>query len=82
MLKKVVGTGKPQTARRGIDAIEAESERLERLVESLLVLTRGDDGAPFDVGLHDLAEVAAEGRHHRESRRREQGPHRVHEAAR
>lgn len=59
MLKKW-GLEDPVTARRGIDAIEAESERLERLVESLLVLTRGDDGAPLDVGLHDLAEVAAE----------------------
>ncbi len=59
MLKKW-GLEDPGTARRGIDAIEAESERLEQLVESLLVLTRGDDGAPLDIGLHDLAEVVAE----------------------
>lgn len=59
MLKKW-GLEEPKTARRGIDAIEAESERLERLVESLLVLTRGDDGAPLEADVNDLAVVAAE----------------------
>lgn len=30
------------------------------LVESLLTLTRGDEGAPIEVGRHDLGEVARE----------------------
>lgn len=30
------------------------------LVESLLTLTRGDEGAPLDVGRHDLGEIAKE----------------------
>ena len=30
------------------------------LVESLLALTRGDEGAPIEVGRHDLGEVAKE----------------------
>lgn len=50
----------PRTARESVAAIDRESERMQELVESLLALTRGDEGAPLDVGRHDLAEVAAQ----------------------
>ena len=50
----------PETAREGVAAIDRESARMQDLVEGLLALTRGDEGAPLDVGRHDLAEVAEE----------------------
>ena len=50
----------PETARESVAAIDRESARMQDLVESLLALTRGDEGAPLDVGRHDLAEVAEE----------------------
>ncbi len=50
----------PQTAREGVAAIRQESERMHRLVESLLALTRGDEGAPLEIEDHDLAAVAEE----------------------
>lgn len=50
----------PRTARESVAAIDRESERMQELVEDLLSLTRGDEGAPLDVGRHDLAEVAEE----------------------
>jgi signal transduction histidine kinase len=33
---------------------------MQRLVEGLLALTRGDEGAPLEIGDHDLAAVAEE----------------------
>ena len=54
------GLQDPRAARKGVDAIDRESERMRDLVESLLALTRGDEGAPLDVGGHDLSAVAAE----------------------
>jgi two-component system OmpR family sensor kinase len=48
------------TARRSVRVIRRESGRMRGLVESLLTLTRGDEGAPLDVGRHDLARVAKE----------------------
>ena len=48
------------TARRSVRAIRREAKRMRDLVESLLTLTRGDEGAPLDVGRHDLAEIAKE----------------------
>jgi signal transduction histidine kinase len=50
----------PEIARESVAAIDRESGRMQELVEALLALTRGDEGAPLDVGRHDLAEVAAE----------------------
>ena len=50
----------PETARESVAAIDRESSRMQDLVESLLALTRGDEGAPLDVGRHDLVEVADE----------------------
>ncbi|MEJ7842914.1 MAG: HAMP domain-containing sensor histidine kinase [Rubrobacter sp.] len=50
----------PETARESVAAIDRESARMQTLVEALLALTRGDEGAPLDVGRHDLARVAEE----------------------
>ena len=55
VLEKDIGT-----ARRSVRMIRGEAERMRGLVESLLTLTRGDEGAPLDVGRHDLATVAKE----------------------
>jgi signal transduction histidine kinase len=54
------GLRDPQTAREGVAAIRQESERMRRLVEDLLALTRGDEGAPLEIEDHDLAGVAEE----------------------
>jgi two-component system OmpR family sensor kinase len=54
------GLRDPQTAREGVAAIRRESERMQRLVEALLALTRGDEGAPLEIEDHDLAVVAEE----------------------
>lgn len=50
----------PKTTRESVRSIRREAERMRSLVEALLSLTRGDDGAPLDVGRHDLSEVAQE----------------------
>jgi two-component system, OmpR family, sensor kinase len=49
-----------QTAQEGVTAIRQESERMQRLVEGLLALTRGDEGAPLEIEEHDLAAIAEE----------------------
>jgi signal transduction histidine kinase len=49
-----------ETARRSVRAIRREAGRMRGLVESLLTLTRGDEGAPLDIGRYDLAEIAKE----------------------
>jgi signal transduction histidine kinase len=54
------GLRDPRTAREGVEAIRQESERMQRLVEGLLALTRGDEGAPLEIEHHDLAAVAEE----------------------
>jgi two-component system OmpR family sensor kinase len=54
------GLRDPRTAREGVAAIRRESERMQRLVEALLALTRGDEGAPLEIEAHDLAAVAEE----------------------
>ena len=54
------GLRDPQTAREGVAAIRQESERMQRLVEALLALTRGDEGAPLEIANNDLAAVAEE----------------------
>ena len=50
----------PERAKRSVVAIRREADRMRDLVESLLALTRGDEGAPMDVGRYDLATVAEE----------------------
>jgi two-component system OmpR family sensor kinase len=54
------GLRDPRTAREGVAAIRRESERMQGLVEALLALTRGDEGAPLEIETHDLAVVAEE----------------------
>jgi two-component system OmpR family sensor kinase len=49
-----------QTARRSVRAIRREAGKMRSLVESLLTLTRGDEGAPLDVGRYDLGKIAKE----------------------
>ena len=50
----------PNRAKRSVAAIRREAGRMRDLVESLLALTRGDEGAGLEVGRHDLAAVAEE----------------------
>jgi signal transduction histidine kinase len=50
----------PERARRSVGEIRREAGRMRNLVESLLALTRGDEGAGLEVGRHDLAAVAEE----------------------
>jgi two-component system, OmpR family, sensor kinase len=54
------GLRDPRTAREGVAAIRQASERMQRLVEGLLALTRGDEGAPLEIEDHDLAAIAEE----------------------
>ncbi len=50
----------PQRAKRSVGVILREAGRMRKLAESLLALTRGDEGAALKVGRHDLGAVAAE----------------------
>jgi len=50
----------PRRAKRSVGVIRREAGRMLSLVESLLALTRGDEGAGLKVGRHDLANVAEE----------------------
>ncbi|HET7479593.1 MAG TPA: HAMP domain-containing sensor histidine kinase [Rubrobacteraceae bacterium] len=54
------GLEDPTVARESITAIRNETDRLRALAESLLALTRGDEGPPMRVEPADLATVAAE----------------------
>lgn len=49
-----------QTAGEGVDAIERESTRMRGLVESLLMLTRGDEGLKLELEEADLGREATE----------------------
>lgn len=50
----------PKTARQSVRAIRREAGRMRSLGESLLALSRGDEGAPLELGSYDLAAVAEE----------------------
>jgi two-component system OmpR family sensor kinase len=50
----------PERAKRSVGVIRGEAGRMRNLVESLLSLTRGDEGARLEVGRHDLGAVAEE----------------------
>jgi signal transduction histidine kinase len=50
----------PARAGRSISAIRREARRTRTLVESLLALTRGDEGANLQIGYHDLRAVVEE----------------------
>jgi signal transduction histidine kinase len=60
MLDEWALQGDKATARRSVGAIRREAEKMRGLVESLLTLTRGDEGAPMEVGRYDLGAVAKE----------------------
>jgi signal transduction histidine kinase len=60
MLDEWALEGDKETARRGVGTIRKEAGRMRSLIESLLTLTRGDEGAPMEVGRYDLGAVAKE----------------------
>jgi two-component system, OmpR family, sensor kinase len=50
----------PEMARQSIEAIREESTRMQRLVEELLSLARGDEGAALELAPQDLSAVTEE----------------------
>jgi signal transduction histidine kinase len=58
-LLKEWGAEDPRTAREGAETIHTEASHMIKLVEDLLSLARGDEGAPLDPRPHDLDAVAA-----------------------
>jgi signal transduction histidine kinase len=50
----------PERAKRSAGAIRVAAGRMQNLIESLLVLTRGDENTGLEVGRHDLGAVAEE----------------------
>jgi signal transduction histidine kinase len=60
MLDEWALEGDEETTRRSVGAIRREAGRMRGLVESLLTLTHGDEGAPMEVGRYDLGAVAGE----------------------
>jgi two-component system OmpR family sensor kinase len=53
----------PERAKLSAGVIRAAAGRMRNLVESLLVLTRGDESTGLEVGRYDLAAVAEEAAH-------------------
>jgi two-component system, OmpR family, sensor kinase len=61
MLDEWALEGDPQRAKQSVGVIRREAGRMRSLAESLLALTRGDEGAEeLKIGRHDLAAVAEE----------------------
>src|SRR5215218_5708569 len=60
MLDEWALDGDKETAHRSVDTIRREAGRMRGLIESLLTLTRGDEGAPIEVGRYDLGAVGKE----------------------
>ena len=60
MLDEWALDGDKETARRSVGTIRKEAGKMRGLIESLLTLTRGDEGAPMEVGRYDLGAVAKE----------------------
>jgi two-component system OmpR family sensor kinase len=60
MLDEWALEGEKETARRSVGTIRREAGKMRGLVESLLTLTRGDEGAPMEVGRYDLGAVGKE----------------------
>lgn len=54
------GSEDPETVRKGATRILEQSERMGELVEGLLAVARGDEGAPPELAPEDLGVVAAE----------------------
>jgi two-component system OmpR family sensor kinase len=59
MLKKW-GLKEPTITRESVEAIQKESRRMRGLVEDLLTMARGDEGARIYTGIYDLGVVAGE----------------------
>jgi two-component system, OmpR family, sensor kinase len=60
MLDEWALDGDKETAHRSVGTIRREAGKMRGLIESLLTLTRGDEGAPMEVGRYDLSAVAKE----------------------
>jgi two-component system, OmpR family, sensor kinase len=60
MLDEWALDGDKETARRSVGTIRREVGKIRGLIESLLTLTRGDEGAPMEVGRYDLGAIAKE----------------------
>jgi two-component system, OmpR family, sensor kinase len=60
MLDEWALEGDRETAHRSAGTIRREAGKMRGLIESLLMLTRGDEGAPMEVGHYDLGAVAKE----------------------
>ena len=60
MLDEWALEGDPQKAKQSVGVIRREAGRMRSLAQSLLALTRGDEGAELKIGRHDLAAVAEE----------------------
>jgi two-component system, OmpR family, sensor kinase len=60
MLDEWALEGDKVTARRSVDTIRREAARMRGMIESLLTLSRGDEGAPMEVGRYDLGAVGKE----------------------
>jgi signal transduction histidine kinase len=60
MLDEWALDGDKDTARRSVGTIREEAGRMRGLIEPLLTLTRGDEGAPMEVGRYDLGAVGKE----------------------
>jgi signal transduction histidine kinase len=58
-LLKEWGSEDKRTAREGAETIHAEARHMRKLVEDLLSLAKGDEGAPLDPRPRDLDTVAA-----------------------
>jgi signal transduction histidine kinase len=58
MLDEWALDGDRETAHRSAGTIRREAGKMRGLIESLLMLTRGDEGAPMEVGRYDLGAVA------------------------
>jgi two-component system OmpR family sensor kinase len=60
MLDEWALEGDPQRAKQSVGVVRREAGRMRSLAESLLALTRGDEGAELKIGRHDLTAVAEE----------------------
>lgn len=54
------GYDDPETAREAAQTIHKEARHMKKLVEDLLSLAKGDEGAPLNLQVHDLDALAAE----------------------
>jgi two-component system, OmpR family, sensor kinase len=54
------GHDDPDTAREGAETIHKEARHMKKMVQDLLSLARGDEGAPLNPQVHNLDALAAE----------------------